>query len=137
MDPNLFQLDWERTIEVLATIVVLSFFVERALALLFEHKWFVAKFRDKGLKEPIAFLVAFLLCRKWQFDGVSIVVLSDSVTLPGMLLTAGVIAGGSKASVKLFHDVLEVRSTAEGAAQDEAQLKKQLNQPQNAAVQGH
>lgn len=48
MDPNLFHLDWDRTIEVLAAIVVLSFFVERALALLFEHKWFIARFRNRG-----------------------------------------------------------------------------------------
>ena len=124
MDPNLFHLDWDRTIEVLATIVVLSFFVERALALVFEHKWFVAKFRDRGLKEPITFLVAAYLCRRWNFDAVSVVVLSDSVSLPGMLLTAAVIAGGSKASVKLFHDVLGVRSTAERDAQDEKAIQK-------------
>ena len=61
MDPNLFHLDWDRTIEVLAAIVVLSFFVERALALLFEHKWFVARFRNRGLKEPISFLVALAI----------------------------------------------------------------------------
>jgi hypothetical protein len=126
MDPNLFHLDWARSIEVLATIVVLSLFIERALALVFEHKWFVTKFKDRGLKEPICFVVAALLCTRWNFDAVSIVVLSESMTLPGMLLTAAVIAGGSKASVKLFHDVLDVRSTADRAAQDETDIKRHL-----------
>ena len=31
MDPNLFHIDFERLMEVLITIVILSFFVERAL----------------------------------------------------------------------------------------------------------
>lgn len=39
MDPNLFHLDWERTFEVLLTIAVLAFFVERAFAPLFENRW--------------------------------------------------------------------------------------------------
>ncbi len=126
MDPNLFHLDWDRTIEVLAAIVVLSFFVERALALLFEHKWFVARFRNRGLKEPISFLVAFVVCNRWSFDAVSMVILSDRVSLAGILLTAGVVAGGSKASVKLFHDVLDVRSTAERDVHDEKDIKREL-----------
>ena len=32
MDPNLFFLDWERTFEVLISIIVLAFLLERALA---------------------------------------------------------------------------------------------------------
>ena len=40
MDPNLFHLDWERLIEVLITIVVLAFFLERSLSLLFESRFF-------------------------------------------------------------------------------------------------
>jgi hypothetical protein len=41
MDPNLFHIDFERLMEVLITIVILSFFVERALSLLFESKAFI------------------------------------------------------------------------------------------------
>jgi hypothetical protein len=41
MDPNLYHLDWERTLEVLATIIVLAFVVERALSLLFENRWWL------------------------------------------------------------------------------------------------
>ena len=41
IDPNLFRLDWERLLEVLATIVVLSLILERALAVIFESKSFI------------------------------------------------------------------------------------------------
>ena len=53
-DPSLFRMDWEVLAEVLAAIVVLSFFIERAL--LFEHRLFVKTLAQKSLKEPIAFV---------------------------------------------------------------------------------
>ncbi len=116
MDPNLFHLDWERTFEVLATIVVLSIFVERALALVFEQRWFLEiykrSFRDKGLKEVISFVVSFLICAHWDFDAVSMIILTEKVNTFGQILTATVIAGGSKGSIKLFRDVLGFKSQA-------------------------
>ena len=65
-----------------------------------------------GLKEPIAFVVALVVCIYWDFDLVSVVLTSETTSLLGQIITAGVIAGGSKASVKLFHDVMNVRSAA-------------------------
>jgi uncharacterized membrane protein len=112
MDPNLFHIDWERLFEVLIAIIVLAFLLERALALLFEHRLYIDKFAEKGLKEPIAFLLAFLVCWYWQFDAVSMIVLRENVSLLGEAVTAGVIAGGSKAAIKLFHDVMDVKSQA-------------------------
>ena len=112
MDPNLFHLDWERVSEVLAAIVVLAFFVERALALLFEHRLFVKYFDQSGLKEIIALVVAVFVCIRWNFDGLSMVLLTDRTTRIGEVLTGAGIAGGSKASIKLFHDVLNIRSSA-------------------------
>lgn len=116
MDPNLFHLDWERTFEVLATIVVLSIFVERALALIFEQRWFVEAYkrslRGKGIKELISFTVSFLTCLHWNFDSVSMILLTEKVNIFGQILTATVIAGGSKGSIKLFRDVLGFKSQA-------------------------
>ena len=112
MDPNLFYLDWARTLEVLAAVVVLSFILERALSLLFEWRHFVNKFDKKGLKEPIAYIVALIVCIYWDFDAVSMIILSESTSLLGEVVTAGIIAGGSKGAVKLFHDVLNMKSTA-------------------------
>ena len=102
MDPNLFHIDWPQLVEVLAAVVVLSFVVERALAIIFEHRLFVANLDEKGVKEPIAFAVSFFICFHWHFDVVSVVLTSETTSLIGQILTAAVIAGGSKASLKLF-----------------------------------
>ena len=112
MDPNLFHLDWDRLSEVLITIVVLAFFVERALAVVFEHRYFVDQFDEKGVKEFLAFGVALLVCVRWNFDAISMTLLTAKTTVLGEAITAGVIAGGSKASVRLFRDLMGVKSTA-------------------------
>ena len=145
MDPNLFHLDWERTLEALVGIIVLSFLVERACALLFESRWWIRLFEDARLgetsvsqktnntsksekkdimpgrlyplKEIISFIVALLICYFWDFDAVSIIMLSDQIHLFGIVITALVVAGGSKASIALFHQVLKVRSNAENEQQ--------------------
>lgn len=111
-DPSLFRIDWEVLAEVLAAIVVLSFFIERALSLLFEHRLFVKGLAQKGLKEPIAFVVSLLVVRYWNFDALSILFHSDTATWWGYIITAAIIAGGSKASIKLFHDVMGTKSAA-------------------------
>ncbi len=111
-DPNLFHVDWDQLLEVMAAVVVLSFVVERGLALIFEHRLYVARFKGAGLKAPIAFGVALLICISWDFDLVSVLLKSDAVGFVGMVLTAGVIAGGSKASIKLFRDLMDVQSDA-------------------------
>ncbi|MCB2204125.1 hypothetical protein KQI65_05195 [bacterium] len=64
------------------------------------------------LKELLAFLVAVLICWRWDFDAVSIILLTETTTKVGVVITAAVIAGGSKASIKLFHDVFNMRSSA-------------------------
>jgi hypothetical protein len=89
--------------------------LERALALFFEHRVFVNRFDQKGLKEPIAFAVALLICWHWEFDAISTIIVHERMTLLGEAVTAGVVAGGSKASIKLFHDLMNVRSRAHEA----------------------
>ena len=136
MDPNLFHIDWERTIEALTGIIILSFLVERACALLFESRWWIAHFEDarvsnfptspkKGaepkllpahqypLKVTIGFILALAVCYFWSFDAISIILLSEKTGFPGIIITALVVAGGSKAAIKLFHDILNIRSNAE------------------------
>lgn len=113
MDPNLFHLDWERTLEVLTAIVVLSFVLERGLAILFENRIFIDKFHGRAIKEPIAFLVALLVCVFWDFDAVSMIFLAEKTSVLGEAVTAGVVAGGSKGSIRLFRDVLNIKSSAQ------------------------
>ncbi|HVN75411.1 MAG TPA: hypothetical protein VMT19_03775 [Thermoanaerobaculaceae bacterium] len=138
-DPNLFHLDWERTFEVLGAIVVLSMFVERALALVFEQKLFVKRFGGSPIKEIIAFAVSLVVCLKWQFDALSMTILSSRVSVIGQVVTAAIIAGGSKGSIKLFRDVLGWKSSAyadyEAAKRAEApariaQLRARMAEPQ-------
>ena len=209
MDPNLWELDWNRTFEVLGAVIVLSFLVERVTALVVESRWFVASTRtpdpespeakresqrfeqaDKALdlvrdletaqsatdaaaikkgrknldaflksldassplwpppepglsqldtlrlralnsierarerqdrrerlknapiKEGLALVVAAGVCIATDFDAFAIIMLTQETSLAGAFLTGAVVAGGSKASIKLFHDVLGVRSGA-------------------------
>src|SRR6266568_4591217 len=106
MDPNLFHLDWERVGEVLAAIVVLSFILERALAILFESQFFIKRFEGLGVKELIASAMCIAVCIFLKFDALSMIILNDHTTVFGEIVSGAVIAGGSKASLKLFHDVL-------------------------------
>ncbi len=129
MDPNLFHLDWERVGEVLVAIVILAFLLERALAVLFESRFFIKRWKEKSLKELIAFVVAVLACWYWDFDAVSMIFLKEKVTLLGMVITGGIVAGGSKASIKLFRDVMGFKSTAQSLkeAENEAQISQQAS----------
>ena len=107
----------------LSVIVILSFLLERALAPFFESRLFIGRLKKKGMKEMIAVILGALICIVWQFDAISVIVLKDSMTLFGEIITGAVIAGGSKASIKLFRDVLGFKSTA----QDEVDEKKKEN----------
>ena len=117
VDPNMFSVNWELLVEVLAMIVILAFIVERALALLFESEVFIKwqekrKKKEQGsLKPLIAFLVAAIGCLLWKFDAISIILANEKSSVVGAIVTGAVIAGGSKASIKLFRDVLDFKSS--------------------------
>lgn len=110
MDPSLFRIDWEVLAEVMAAIIVLSFFIERALSLVFEHRLYIKHLDKKGLKEPIAFVLSYAVVSGWQFDAMAVILKADETAWWGYLVTAAIVAGGSKASIKLFHDLLNVKS---------------------------
>jgi len=116
-DPNTFALSWPAITEVLTAIIVLAFLLERALAPLFESSWFVNWIRSaegthrEDIKPLTAFVLSAMVCIAWGFDAVSIVLLQESSTVLGAILTGAVIAGGAKASLRLFRDILHVRSS--------------------------
>lgn len=124
MDPNLFHVDWGRVIEVLSVIVILSFLLERALAPFFESRLFIGRFKQKGLKEIIAVILGTTICIVWKFDAISVIVLKEEMTYFGEIVTGAVIAGGSKASIKLFRDVLGFKSTAQQELDEKKKEKK-------------
>ena len=128
MDPNLYHLDWERLFEILITIVIMAFLLERALSLLFESRVFINHAQGKSFKELIAFVVAALVCWFWDFDALSMIFLKSKVTIYGAVITGAIVAGGSKASIKLFRDILAFKSTAEAARQAAEEEEEKKNQ---------
>lgn len=122
MDPSLFRIDWAVLAEAMAVIIVLSFFVERALSLVFEHRLYVRHLNDTGLKEPIALALSYAVVSGWQFDALAVILRADENTWWGYLITAAIVAGGSKASIKLFHDLLKVKSETLRNAQQVAKV---------------
>ncbi|MEP1095957.1 MAG: hypothetical protein ABJG78_12650 [Cyclobacteriaceae bacterium] len=108
MDPTLFNLDWERLFQALAVVIVLAFVLERALSVIFENKYLAPFFERVHIKELIALGLGFGVVKTFGFDMVSIVLLGDENTNLGYGLTAAIIAGGSKASIKLFVDIWKI-----------------------------
>lgn len=111
MDPMLFRIDWDVLAEVMATIIVLSFFIERALAIVFEYRPFVVRFDKKGYKEPVALIAAFSMVAWLKFDALAILFKLDTNSGWGYLVTAAIIAGGSKASIALFQDLMNAKAS--------------------------
>jgi len=70
--------------------------------------------KRKGLKEVISLIVSIAVCFIWDFDAMSIIVVSHSeMQVPGIILTGAIIAGGSKASIGLFKDMMGFMSSPE------------------------
>lgn len=113
MDPIQFRIDWELLAEVLITIIVLAFFVERALSIVVENKLFVnSRLDGNGIKEVLSFVLSLAVVRLVDFDALAILFKMDAPRWPGYLVTAGIVAGGSKASIKLFQDLMDLKSSA-------------------------
>jgi len=106
--------DWSALVKILWFVTVLSLLVERALSLVFEHRVWIALERDftgAGLKELVAVLLSWSMVRTAGFDAFGLMFARPPSTF-GLLLTAGMIAGGSKGMVKLMRDVLGVTKTS-------------------------
>jgi hypothetical protein len=112
-DPD-HHLDWERAIDALALIGIVAIVVERALALLFESRWYIERLDRDGQKETIALVLAVLTCAFWKLDALSMIILltKGQTQVLGYLITGAVVAGGSKGSQKLFQNLLQLQSSA-------------------------
>lgn len=113
MDPLMFGMNSDVVLEVLGTIVLLSLLIERFLSPFFEWRHILTKIKNKGYKEPIAFAVSFVVIYAYQFDALAIIFSEEKNSIMGYLITAGIIAGGSKGSIKLFRDFLGWKSVAQ------------------------
>lgn len=117
-------------ISQIGIVVALSVIVERALSVVFGTRVFVEKWSGKSIKEMIAVAVSIVVCIYWKVDVVAALVHQESgYQKPlGMVLTAGVIAGGSKAALKLFQDILGIKTKAEREEQVKLENEKQEKQ---------
>lgn len=104
--------------EQILLIVVSSFILERALALVFEADFFRALNKDNRFgwsKEFIAFGLSFWVCATYNFDALANLFTTDTTKYPatdfGEIITAMVIAGGSKGAMKLMQDYLGIKKS--------------------------
>jgi hypothetical protein len=82
--------------------------------------------KNRSLKEIVTMIVAFAVCYHWDFDVFSILmpVSHKAMTVFGIFLTAMIVAGGSKAAVKLFKDWMDIKSSAQREIDEFKQPKK-------------
>ena len=141
-DPSQYAMAWDAVLEVLMLVVLFAFAIERVLAQVFETPFFIRfdeNFRkgrkkkysisdssrlqvikdarypgneESSLKQVIASLMGILVAFLFRVDLFAVSVGWAEVSVFGCVLTGQVIAGGSKASIKLFQDVFNVKSSA-------------------------
>ena len=137
MDPLLFGIKADVVGEALGAVVLLSIIVERALSPLFEWKVIFDKITGKSLKEPIAFLVSVGVVYFYKFDALAVIFSQEKNSFVGYLITAAVVAGGSKGSIALFRDYLGWKSSTQKehdeAKKEEKERKKQASASAPAA----
>lgn len=129
--PDLFALQWDAVFEVAAAIVLLSIIVERFLAPVFESDFYINKQRvwdaqGKGnFKVPIAFALSVVTCLATGIDILAVIGQAPSPSYFGTIISAGVVAGGSKGSIKLFRDILGFKSSAYRQYQEDKAVETQ------------
>jgi len=101
----------------LVRLTLLALFLERALALVFESKPWVKLFDGKGLSPFVAFAVAFSLCTRWQVDSVGAIAAAGRAeavySVGGAVITAMILAGGSKLVMGLWRTVRSIQAGAQ------------------------
>lgn len=102
------QIDTSAIFDSFMLLTILAVLIERSLALVFEQKYVEKFLKNKALKEIIAFSACFFVCKLWEIDVISLMTSSQGTKTIGFVLTAAAIAGGSKASIKLFQDVIGI-----------------------------
>ena len=95
----------ERVGTAFALMIIVSMLVERSLAFFFNWKIYQKYLGGKGFKVPITAIVCFLVCKSHPFDAMSIVFGRDEITMLGILITTGFLAGGSKYIAETFGDL--------------------------------
>lgn len=105
----------------LVRLTVLALFLERALALVFESRPWIKRLDGRGLSPLVAFGVALWVCTTWGLDSVSAVAAAGPASsavqpykLGGAILTAMILAGGSKLVMSMWATVARLRRDGPG-----------------------
>jgi hypothetical protein len=107
LNPLFFRLDWALAGEALGALLFLAFAIERALSVVFESP-FYDRLQGYGLKAIIASLIALAICWRLHFDLFAVVFHEERATTLGMIVTALVVAGGSKGVMAFMRQVLRI-----------------------------
>lgn len=131
----------------LGRLVVAATIVERALAFIFEHKWFIGLFmkqvpdpddttklvlesRVPGLKGLIALACSIGISFGYGFDILHVLFGTTTADSIGMLITGFVIAGGSSGAIAIFQGYLKIskdsRDATIAARKAEAESVKEI-----------
>ena len=112
MDPNFIHMDWERTFDALMLVAVVAIIIERALSVIFQNRIYIELFHRDGMKETIALAASIAVCVVWKLDAIGMILLTETTTVPGYIVTGALVAGGSKGSLKLFQEFFDLQSSA-------------------------
>ena len=115
MQPDFFEADYAQLTEAIFVVSLLSFIIERVLAVVFEHPLYKKRLDGKGYSAPIAVVLSFIVCWQFHFDLLAILFKAPQAGWGGTLLTAMLISGGSKGTMALanyFGQALRQRSSA-------------------------
>ena len=114
-----------RVVGALGNLVVVATIVERVLAFIFEHEWFVRIFcknvpdpsdstktlsvsKIPGLKGLLALALSLGISFGYRFDVLRILFATNENREMGMLVTGFVIAGGSAGAIAVFQSYLKL-----------------------------
>jgi len=137
-------MDRTQVINVLFLVLALSLVFESAMSVLFDWRLFIRYFEGRGVKTPLIITVAFLVFLNYDLDIVAELlrgfpeIQAQNIgrpTLPGQLLTALLIAGGSGGVFRIFTR-LGIRSPEERdrkARNERASMKEGTEKPSSDA----
>lgn len=122
--------NWDLVTQALIKVVILSFLVERSLAVMFDMDGLRALLkRKRDIKPIVAILVSVGACFALHLDAFAplgaIGATLAEIKWLGYFLTGLVVSGGSAGSVKLFQDILGFRRSSREQIKAVEELEQQ------------
>jgi len=129
----------EGVIRVLGNLLVLSVVFEVAYNVLFDWRWFLARYDGKGVKRPLVLIGALCFTFGVDIDFMQkLLAVMDylpetyGTTIPGKVITAMLLTGGSSGVLEIFSK-LGIRNQEEAKKKAE-RARRELTESQQAQV---